>query len=93
MTLSFDGIIKTYRSGEISTDFEDEIKRWLDAKRLSVMRTAIKDVDRWTAQLIIVLEIGMKVNGPFFKEQYAEWKAAIGKNWKVDLKEMSLSWK
>lgn len=95
MVHTYRGIIREWkRKGgeELHPEFAEWIREWLEFKRRAVMNTSIKDMNRWTAQVILILEIGMLIDPYLFKADYLEWKAAIGKEWKADLTEMTVTW-
>ena len=89
---SYDFIVRKFKNKDWESDFEDMIEFYLDSKRKILENVKIKDINRWLAQVIIVLEIAYVLNPEKFQKRYENWQKLIGRKWVVDLDNEVVTW-
>lgn len=92
-TITYEEIVKAWKTGIWDEDFLDRVERWLEHKQRTFENVRIKDVLRWLAQLTIVIEIGCALDPERFEPYRKYWQELLLKSWQVDLDRMVVVWR
>lgn len=91
--ITFKKILECWKKKEFSKDFENQLEEYLLEKEKSFGDVRIKDIPRWLSQVMIVIEIGEKINPERFIKHRKFWESLLLREWEVDLDEVIVKWK